>query len=77
MTMIHVSSAEGGFREKIKKSFNPRRLHRDSMVCFEHAGSVNKGIIIINDPFVSQCMVRLVDKPQDTAGNVPSCSGSL
>ena len=44
-----------------------QRLHSDSMVFFEHAGSVKKRIVIINDPFVSQCTVRLVDKPQDTA----------
>ena len=62
---------------KDKISFNPRRLHRDSMVFFEHTGSVTKGIVIINDAFVSQCTVRLVDKPQDTAGNGPSCSGNL
>ena len=47
------------------------------MVFFEHAGSVKKRIVIINDPFVSQCTVRLVDKPQDTARNGPSCSGNL
>ena len=47
------------------------------MVFFEHAGSVKKGIFIINDPFVSQCTVRLVDKPQNTASMRPSCSGSL
>ena len=62
---------------KEKLSFNLRRLHRDSMVFFEHAGSVKKGIVIINNPFVSQCTVRSVYKPQDTAGNGPSCSGSL
>ena len=60
-----------------KLSFNPRRLHRDSMVFFEPAGSVKKVIVIINDPFVSQCTVRLVDKPQDTAGNGPSGGGSF
>ena len=58
-------------------SFNPRRLHRDSMVFFEHAGSVKNGIVIMNDPFVFQCTVRLVDKPQDTTGKGPSGSGSL
>ena len=42
------------------------------MVFFEHAGSVEKEIVIINDPFGSQCTVRLVDKPQDTAGKGPS-----
>ena len=47
------------------------------MVFFEHAGIVKKGIVILNDPYVSQCPVRLVDKPQDTAGNGPSCKGSL
>ena len=47
------------------------------MVFFEHAGSVKKRIVIINDPFVSQCTICLVDKPQDTAGNGPTCSGSL
>ena len=47
------------------------------MVFIEHAGSVKKGIVIINDPFVSMCTVRLVDKPQDTVGNGPSCSGNL
>ena len=47
------------------------------MVFFEQAGSVKKGVVIINDPFVSQCTVRLLDKPQDTAGNGPSCSGNL
>ena len=47
------------------------------MVFFEHAVSVKEGIVIISDPFVSQCTVRSVDKPQDTAGNGPSCSGSL
>ena len=47
------------------------------MVFFEHAGSVKEGIAIINDPFVSQCTVRLVDKPQETTGNRPSCSCSL
>ena len=47
------------------------------MVFFEQAGSVKKGIVIINDPFVSQCTVRLVDKPQDTVGNGPSSSGKL
>ena len=62
---------------KEKLSFNHRRLHRDSMVFFEHAESVKKGIIIINDPLVSQCKVLWVDKPQDTAGSKPSCSGSL
>ena len=29
---------------KDKISFNPRRLHRDSVVFFEHAGSVKKGL---------------------------------
>ena len=29
---------------KDKISFNPRRLHRDSMVFFQHAGSVKKGL---------------------------------
>ena len=58
---------------KDKISFNPRRLHSDSMVFFEHAGSVKKGIckkgiVIINDPFVSQCTVRLVDKPRILRG---------
>ena len=43
---------------KDKISFNPKRLHRDSMVFFEHAGSVKKGIVIINDLFVSQCRVQ-------------------
>ena len=47
------------------------------MVFLEHAGSIKKRIVIINDPFVSQCTDRLVDKPQDFAGNGPSCSGSL
>ena len=47
------------------------------MVFFEHAGSVTKGIVIINYAFVSQCTLRLVDKTQDTAGNGPSCSGNL
>ena len=47
------------------------------MVFFEHAESVKKGIIIINDPLVSQCKVLWVDKPQDTAGSKPSYSGSL
>ena len=48
------------------------------MVCSEHAGSDKKGIVIVNDPFVSQCTVCLVDKTQDTAGkNGPSCSGNL
>ena len=61
---------------KDKISFNPRRLHRDS-VFFEHTGSVKKGIVIINDPLMSQCTVRMVDRPQDTAGNGPSCSGNL
>ena len=62
---------------KDRISFNPRRLHRDSMVFFEHAGSVKKGIVIINDPLGSQCTVLLVDIPRDTAGNGPSCSGNL
>ena len=62
---------------KEKISFNCSRLHRDPMVFFEHAGSVKKGIFIINDPFVSQCTVRSVDKPQDTAGMRPLCSDSL
>ena len=47
------------------------------MVFFEHPGSVKKGIVIINDPFASQCIVRVVDKPQNTAGNGPSCRGNL
>ena len=47
------------------------------MLFFEHAGSVKKEIVIINDHFVSHCTVRLVDKPQDTAGNGASCSGNL
>ena len=47
------------------------------MVFFDHAESVKKGVVNINDPFESQCRVRLVDKPQDTAGNGPSCSGIL
>ena len=47
------------------------------MVFFEHAGTVKKWIVIIKDPFVSQCTVRLVDKPHGTAGNGPSCSGNL
>ena len=47
------------------------------MVFFEHVGSVKKGIVIIGNPFVSQCTVRLVNKLQDTAGNGPSCSGNL
>ena len=55
-------------------SFNPSRLHRDSMVFFEDAVKVKKEIVIINDPFVSQCTVRMVDKPQDTSGKGPSCS---
>ena len=29
------------------------------------------------DPFMSQCTVLLVDKPQDTTGNEPSGSDSL
>ena len=74
--MITVISRRRNSRKE-KLSFNPRRLHRESMVFFEHAGSGKKEIVIINDPFVSQCTVRLVDKPQDTAGNGPSCSGSL
>ena len=61
---------------KDKLSFNPRRLHRDSMVFFVRAGSVKKGIFIINVPFLSQCTMRFVDKPRDTAGNGPSCSGN-
>ena len=47
------------------------------MVFFEHAGIGKKEIVIIKDTFVAQCTVRLVDKPEDTAGNGPSCSGSL
>ena len=47
---------------------------QDSMVFFEHAESVKK-IVIINDPFVSQCTVHLVDKPQDFAVNELSGSG--
>ena len=47
------------------------------MVFSEPAGSVKKRIVIMNDAFESQCTVRLVCKPQDTAGNGPSCSGNL
>ena len=47
------------------------------MVFFEHARCVKKETVIINDPFVFQCTVRLVDKPQDTAGNGTSCRGNL
>ena len=47
------------------------------MVFLEHARSVKKETVIINDPFVFQCTVRLVDKPQDTAGNGTSCRGIL
>ena len=36
-----------------------------------------KWIVIINDTFVSQFTVRLVYKPQDTAGIGSSCSGIL
>ena len=61
---------------KEKLSFNPRWLHKGSMVFFEHAGSVKKGSVIINDPFVSQCTVRLVIKTQ-AARNEPSGSGVL
>ena len=42
------------------------------MVNFEHAGGVKKEIVIINDPFVSQCTVRLVNNTQDTGGNEPA-----
>ena len=62
---------------KEKLSFNPRWLHRDSMVCFKRAGSFKKGIVIIKDRFVSQCTVHLVNKPQDVAGNGPTFSRSL
>ena len=63
-TMIPVSSAEGGIREKMKY-----RSTQTAAQAFNPDG--------INDPFVSQCIVRLVDKPQDTVWNEPSCSGSL
>ena len=53
--------------KKEKLLFKIKRLHRDSMVFFEHAGSVKEGMVIINDPFVSQCTVRSVDKHQETA----------
>ena len=64
---------------KDKISFNPRWLHRDSMVLYDAPRecsmlreSVKKEIVNINDPFVSQCTVCLVDNPQDTAGNGPT-----
>ena len=47
------------------------------MVFFEQAGSVKKRIVFINDPFVSQCAVSLIDKPEDTAGKGPTCSDNL
>ena len=47
------------------------------MVFFEHAVNVKKWSVIINDNFLSQCTIRLVEKPQNTAVNGPSCSRSL
>ena len=70
---------KAGF-EKIKISFNPSRLLRDSMVFFDFlimVGVSKKGLSSSTTLFVSQCTVRLVDKPQDTAGNAQSCSGNL
>ena len=37
-----VSSAEGESEEKL--SFNPRRMHRDSMVFFDYAGILKLGL---------------------------------
>ena len=72
-----MSSAEGGIREKIKCRSTPDGCTGTRWSFLIMLGVSKKGLSSSATLFVSQCAVRLEDKPQNTAGNGQSCSGSL
>ena len=75
--MMLMSSAAGRIREKGSYPSTPDVCKGILVFFLEHAGSVKIRIVIINDPFVSQCTVRVIDNSHDTAGIGSSGSSNL